>query len=99
MALRTQIVQYVTSGVRSSIRRVNLIPPKKSGFVDIFNGSFKSKKDPAVVSGLEVLEFLLEGEYPFKFFAPGLFETVPYIFIHIHTYLFVCICTDIFLFI
>lgn len=61
MALRTQIVQYVTAGVRNAVRRTNLIPPKKSAFVDIFGGSFSRKKDKAVVPGLEVLEFLLEG--------------------------------------
>ena len=61
MALRTQIVQYVTSGVRNAVRRTNLTPPKKSAFVDIFNGGISRKKDPAVTTGLEVLEFLLEG--------------------------------------
>ena len=64
MALRTQIVQYVTAGVRNAVRRTNLIPPKKSAFVDIFNGGFSRKKDKAVVPGLEVLEFLLEGTDP-----------------------------------
>lgn len=61
MALRTQIVQYVTTGVRNAVRRTHLTPPKKSAFVDIFSGSFSSKKDKAVVPGLEVLEFLLDG--------------------------------------
>ena len=61
MALRTQIVQYVTVGVRNAVRRTHLTPPKKSAFVDIFSGSFSSKKDKAVVPGLEVLEFLLDG--------------------------------------
>ena len=62
MALRTQIVQYVTSGVRNAVRRTNLTPPRKSAFVDIFNGGLSRKKDPAVTHGLEVLEFLLEGK-------------------------------------
>ena len=62
MALRTQIVQYVTSGVRNAVRRTNLTPPRKSAFVDIFNGGLSRKKDPAVTPGLEVLEFLLEGK-------------------------------------
>ena len=61
MALRTQIVQYVTSGVRNAVRRTNLTPPKKSALEDIFSGGFRRKKDPAVVTGLEVLEFQLEG--------------------------------------
>ena len=46
MALRQQIVQYVTAGVRNAVRRTNLTPPRKSAFVDIFNGGFSSKKDP-----------------------------------------------------
>lgn len=62
MALRTQIVQYVTVGVRNAVRRTHLTPPKKSAFVDIFSGNFSSKKDKAVVPGLEVLEFLLDGK-------------------------------------
>ena len=31
-------------------------------------------KDPAVTEGLEVLEFYLEKEHPFKSFAPQMFK-------------------------
>jgi len=74
MALRTQIVQYVTSGVRNAVRRLNLVPPPRPGLGDLLSGKFKPKKDTAVTPGLEVLEFMLEGEHPFKAFAPGVFQ-------------------------
>ena len=74
MALRTQIVQYVTSGVRNAVRRLNLVPPPRPGLGDLLSGKFQPKKDTAVTPGLEVLEFLLEGEHPFKAFAPGVFQ-------------------------
>jgi hypothetical protein len=74
MALRTQIVQYVTVGVRNAVRRTHLTPPKKSAFVDIFSGNFSSKKDKAVVPGLEVLEFLLDGNLLSFFLSFSLFH-------------------------
>ena len=80
MALRTQIVQCVTAGVRNSIRRSDLVEPPHMPVLgsffsgDMLNFHFSSKKDPAVTPGLEVLEFLLEGEHPFKAFAPTVFQ-------------------------
>ena len=86
MALRTQIVSYVTSGVKQSVRKVSnntggsgiheTHHHTKVNTEDLLTGRFaaKKRKDPAVVTGLEVLEFDLEGEHPFKAFAPSLFQ-------------------------
>ena len=80
MALRTQIVQCVTTGVRNSIRRNDLVEPPHMPVLgnffsgDLLNFHYSPKNDPAVTPGLEVLEFLLEGEHPFKAFAPSVFQ-------------------------
>jgi 1-phosphatidylinositol-4-phosphate 5-kinase len=72
-ALRTQIVQYVTTGVRNSVLRTNIGNKPNSEISDIMDNAFK-RSDPAVMPGLQVLEFLLDKEYPFKAFAPDLFD-------------------------
>jgi len=79
MALRQQIVTYVTRGVKDSIEKKNLRRPQDydlryyldNFFVDIFVNW--ETKDPAVVPGLEVFEFVMD-EHPFKAFAPTVFK-------------------------
>lgn len=72
-ALRTQIVQYVTTGVRNAVLRTGIDIKPNTEISDIMDNAFK-RPDPAVTPGLQVLEFLLDKEYPFKAFAPDLFE-------------------------
>lgn len=75
MALRTQIVQYVTTGVRNAVFKQNIDKREDDDIASIMDGVFKRRGfDPAVVPGLQVLDFLLEDEYPFKAFAPDLFK-------------------------
>ena len=76
-ALRQQIVQYVTTGVRNAIRKENIDKKPMDEISDIMDGIFTFKgKDPAVTEGLQVLEFLLDGEHPFKAFAPDMFKAL-----------------------
>lgn len=72
-ALRTQIVQYVTTGVKNAVTRTNISKKPNSEISDIMDNAFK-RPDPAVTPGLQVIEFLLDEEYPFKAFAPDTFE-------------------------
>eukprot|EP01033_Poteriospumella_lacustris_P004167 gene4167-2968_t len=72
-ALRTQIVQYVTTGVKNAVMKKNISNKPNSEISDIMDNAFK-RPDPAVTPGLQVLEFLLDNEYPFKAFAPDAFE-------------------------
>jgi len=79
MALRQQIVTYVSRGVKDSIERKNIKRPESydlkyyldNFFVDVFM-NFETE-DPAVTPGLEVFEFVMD-EHPFKAFAPSLFK-------------------------
>ena len=79
MALRQQIVTYVTRGVKDSIERKDLTRPADydlkyyldNFFIDIFVNW--ETQDPAVVPGLEVFEFVMD-EHPFKAFAPTVFQ-------------------------
>lgn len=78
LALRQQIVQYVTTGVKESVKRMSGSPD------NVFNRSRGSTlnalahkvkvSDPAMVEGLTAIEFQLDGELPFKSFAPDLFR-------------------------
>ncbi len=72
MALRQQIVQYVTLGVKSSVSKINIDQKPESNLGEIF--TIFGRGDPAMVPGLPVLDFLLDGEYRFKAFAPDLFK-------------------------
>lgn len=72
-ALRTQIVQYVTSGVRNAVKKTNISHKPNTEIKEIMDGVFK-RADPAIIPGLQVLEFMLEDEYPFKAFAPDTFR-------------------------
>lgn len=75
MALRQQVVQYVTSGVRNSIKidRKQVRPPNE--IKDIMDNIFKGP-DIAMIPGLPVLQFMLEGDYLFKSFAPERFRSL-----------------------
>lgn len=79
LALRQQIVQYVTTGVKESVKRM------ASGQDSVFNRARGNSTlnalahtvkvtDPAMVDGLTAIEFQLDGELPFKSFAPDLFR-------------------------
>lgn len=79
MALRQQIVTYVSRGVKDSIEREGLRRPQDydlkyyldNFFIDVFVNW--ETKDPAVTPGLEVFEFVMD-EHPFKTFAPTVFK-------------------------
>lgn len=73
VALRQQIVQYVTKGVRNSVLGINISNKPETEIVDIFD-TFFMKRDRAVTPGLQVIEFLLDDEYLFKSFAPDTFR-------------------------
>lgn len=72
MALRQQIVQYVTLGVKNSVSQINIDHKPEPTLMDFV--SFLGRGDPGMVPGLPVLDFLLDGEYRFKAFAPDLFR-------------------------
>ena len=61
------------SGVRDAVKQSNFSKPQP-GFLENLLGPTFASKDPAVVEGLPVTEFLLEGEHPFKAFAPEMFR-------------------------
>ena len=78
LALRQQIVQYVTRGVRDSIQRNGLVRPKdydiKYYLDNILQDALNFEtQDPAVTPGLEVFDFVMD-EHPFKAFAPATFK-------------------------
>jgi len=64
MALRKQIVSYVSTGVKKSVSK-DYIPVKAAKL---------ESKDKAVVDGIKVNMFLLDNEHPFKEFAPDIFR-------------------------
>jgi 1-phosphatidylinositol-4-phosphate 5-kinase len=72
MALRQQIVQYVTLGVKNSVSQIDIDQKPEPNLMDFF--SFFGRGDPGMVPGLPVLDFLLDGEYRFKAFAPDVFR-------------------------
>jgi 1-phosphatidylinositol-4-phosphate 5-kinase len=75
MALRQQIVQYVTTGVRDSVLEQGLCTERKdASFFDTLLGNITPAKDPAMTKNLQVTKFFLEGEHPFKSFAPDMFR-------------------------
>ena len=65
--------QYVTMGVKHSVLKVHIEKTPSNEIKNIMDNLFK-RHDPAVVDKLQVMEFLLENEYPFKSFAPDLFR-------------------------
>ena len=89
LALRQQIVKYVTMGVMkaASLQNAHDLVDGEEGtrynniFVDMFKRSMKEiKKVPdycrrkdPVLDNMIVTEFLLENEHPFKAFAPDVF--------------------------
>lgn len=79
IALRKQIVTYVTRGVKDSIERKNLRRPQDYDLKYYLDNFFVDvclnweTKDPAVTPGLEVFDFVMD-EHPFKAFAPTLFK-------------------------
>ena len=78
MALRQQIVQYVTRGVRDSIERKGLREPKDYDIRYYLDNILQDAlnfetQDPAISPGLEVFDFTMD-EHPFKTFAPAIFK-------------------------
>lgn len=74
MALRQQVVQYVTMGVRTAVKMVSSqVKRPDEEIKDIMDNVFKSP-DRAIVPGLAVSDFLLDNEYLFKAFAPEIFR-------------------------
>jgi 1-phosphatidylinositol-4-phosphate 5-kinase len=80
MALRQQIVKYVTMGV-SKATSGNYHPDNRHSVNTFENGltwlshalrNFFIRKDP-VISELKVTQFMLDDEHPFKEFAPDMF--------------------------
>ena len=69
MALRQQIVQYVSMGVRNAVMQQHVDDKPPTNWLSILD-----RPDSAIVPGLDVLEFMLDGEYKFKAFAPDLFR-------------------------
>eukprot|EP00602_Paraphysomonas_sp_CaronLab_P007267 CAMPEP_0185035428 /NCGR_PEP_ID=MMETSP1103-20130426/26766_1 /TAXON_ID=36769 /ORGANISM="Paraphysomonas bandaiensis, Strain Caron Lab Isolate" /LENGTH=726 /DNA_ID=CAMNT_0027572497 /DNA_START=540 /DNA_END=2720 /DNA_ORIENTATION=+ len=83
IALRQQIVKYVTMGVSKatagsypSDRRSGSNPFMQAlcSCADVLK-SIGTKRDP-ILSEIGVSEFMLENEHPFKAFAPDLFEEI-----------------------
>jgi 1-phosphatidylinositol-4-phosphate 5-kinase len=86
LALRQQVVQYVTSGVKQSVK-LSQGSGSDRGSSTVFGASTRARAatvlpgtqyvDPAVVDGLQVTEFLLEtDQLPFKSFATDLFHEI-----------------------
>lgn len=73
VALRQQIVQYVSKGVRNSVLGIDVGNKPETEIIDLFD-TFFMKRDTAVIPGLQVLEFMLDNEYMFKSFAPDIFR-------------------------
>ena len=76
MALREQIVKYVTMGVTKATTGDFDTPKKALDFCSVLSAGLQSmrhKQDP-ILSGMKVTEFLLEEEHPFKAFAPDMFH-------------------------
>jgi len=79
MALRQQIVQYVTKGVRDSIIQKDLKTTRhRDGSLDAYMERFMNprRKDPAITPGLNVLKFYIEGEHTFKAFGSDIFKEI-----------------------
>jgi 1-phosphatidylinositol-4-phosphate 5-kinase len=77
MALRQQIVHYVTKGVRNAVLKEGISKKSDSEIKDIMDNILKFRgRDPAEVSGISVLDFVLDNEYPFKAFAPEIFDQI-----------------------
>ena len=60
-------------GVKHSVLKVNVDKNPSNDIKSIMDSVFK-RRDPAVTEKLQVMELLLENEYPFKSFAPDLFR-------------------------
>jgi 1-phosphatidylinositol-4-phosphate 5-kinase len=78
LALRQQIVQYVTNGIKTAIDISN---KRTVGARVDTAGVFESlgtitKRDKAVVDGIKFDEFALEGEFPFRSYAPDIFKSL-----------------------
>lgn len=77
IALRKQIVTFVVNGITEAINLGTLIgEPKNLSLKNVIATTVNIKQDPALIPNLAVTEFLLEGEYPFKSYAPKVFEAI-----------------------
>lgn len=73
LALRQQIVQYVTTGVKTSITKKNM-KVKSPDDISVILDKYLKKPDMAHLKDMEVLQFYIEDDIPFKSFAPSLFQ-------------------------
>lgn len=79
MALRQQIVQYVTKGVRDSIlqKELNYSKHHANGIDSYMERIMNPRtKDPAITPGLNVLKFYIDGEHTFKAFGVDIFQEI-----------------------
>jgi hypothetical protein len=73
IALRQQVVQYVTMGVKEAINNPNPDLLEKSLFQELQEVLFPLT-DFAAIEGMEVTEYLLDATHPFKAFSPKVFK-------------------------
>lgn len=81
MALRQQVVQYVTQGIKESILQTYTKVKKSHDDVGIDQVmehfmNIRTRKDIAITNGLEVDKFYLDGEHPFKSFGNDIFTKI-----------------------
>ena len=75
IALRQQVVQYVTMGVKLAIDNPSPAPIPRTLLKDLSEFIYPTT-DFAAVSGLEINEYVLDKEHPFKAFAPKVFQSL-----------------------
>lgn len=78
VALRKQIIYYVTRGVQDAIAQKNLCFSRKTihgidGIMEFLMNDWKKAIDRAVTPETSVMEFFLDGEYPFRVYAGATF--------------------------
>jgi 1-phosphatidylinositol-4-phosphate 5-kinase len=75
MALRQQVVQYVTLGVKEAITNPTPPPIEKTILQEVKEFLYPVN-DFAAVENMEVTEYILDSMHPFKSFAPRVFKTL-----------------------
>lgn len=73
IALRQQVVQYVTMGVQEAINKPTP-PPIKRTFLQEMQEFIYPITDFAAIEGMEVTEYILDATHPFKAFSPKVFK-------------------------
>lgn len=75
IALRQQVVQYVTLGVKEAITNPSP-PPLPKSMLQEFSEIIYQETDFAAIDGMEVKAYLLDNLHPFKAFAPNVFSAL-----------------------